>query len=169
MSEQRQSIIDRFIRNRTIAQFIRFCMVGGSALPVDMGILALMTEVVHLDPRIAAIPAFLGAVTWTYTLNRFWTFKAKERSQVPASYASFVLICSAGLAIRLIVMHLLISYASMGEKVLLTVAGLEIKRYYLASLLGILVATFWNYSGSRFISFGRIGRPEGNTPAAGRG
>ena len=170
MRREGTPIIERFVPNRTLAQFIRFCMVGGSALPVDTGILAIMTEWVRLDPRIAAIPAFLGAVTWTYTLNRFWTFKAKSRSQVPASYASFVLICSAGLVIRLIVMHLLISYAGLGDQRLFTLAGVGVvRRYYLASLLGILVATFWNFFGSKLISFGHIGRRKEKAPAPDRG
>ncbi|MBN1825274.1 MAG: GtrA family protein [Candidatus Eisenbacteria bacterium] len=158
MSDQGKPLIDRIVGHGTLAQFIRFCMVGGSALPVDTGILAIMTEWVHLDPRVAAIPAFLGAVTWTYTLNRFWTFKAKSRTQAPASYASFVLICSAGLFIRLLVMHLLMTYAGFGEG----------RLYYIASLIGILVATFWNFFGSKLISFGKIGKHKKEVPAADR-
>ncbi|MFH1682004.1 MAG: GtrA family protein [Candidatus Eisenbacteria bacterium] len=130
-------------RKLWLRQFIKFCLVGLTGLAVDTSVLAFFTEVVPLDPRAAAIPAFAVAVTWTYSMNRLWTFRAGSGGGVGASYASFVGICLAGLALRLLTMHLLMEYAGLGTG----------RRYYLASLAGIFVATFWNFAGSKFVAF----------------
>jgi len=132
-------------------QFVKFCMVGVTGLAVDTLVLAFFTELFNLDPRIAAIPSFAVAVTWTYTMNRLWTFGARGSPGVGVSYFTFVGVCLAGLCVRLLTMHLLMEYAGLGIG----------RRYYIASLLGIFVATFVNFLGSKFLAFrGADGRRE---------
>ncbi len=126
-----------------LRQFVKFCIVGLSGLAVDTSVLALFTEIARLDPRAAAVPAFAVAVSWTYTMNRWWTFRAGSERSVGVSYASFVGVCLAGLGLRLLTMHLLMVYGGLGTG----------RRYYLASLAGIFVATFWNFAGSKFVAF----------------
>ncbi len=134
----------RTVLNRSLVmrQFIKFCMVGLTGLMVDTAVLAFFTEVARFDPRLAAVPAFAVAVTWTYSMNRLWTFRAGGRA-IATSYAAFVGVCFVGLALRLGTMHLLMEYAGLGSG----------RRYYFASLGGIMVATFWNFLGSKFVAF----------------
>lgn len=133
-------LLERFPWTR---QFIKFCMVGATGLLVDTAVFAIGTEFFRLDPRFAAIPAFAVAVTWTYTMNRIWTFRAQGTGAVPVSYFTFVSVCFFGLCLRLAVMHLLMEYAGLGEFPL----------YYIANLAGILVATVSNFLGSKYIAF----------------
>ena len=129
----------------SIFEFIKFCLVGFSGLFVDTAVLVGVVELGSLDPRIAAIFAFLAAVSWNYALNRMWTFDLGRKTKVSYSYVSFVMICAVGFLVRLGVMHVLIEFAGMGRR----------PWYVLASILGILVGTAFNFVGSKYLSFSK--------------
>jgi dolichol-phosphate mannosyltransferase len=129
----------------TVFQFLKFCIVGFCGLLVDTAILIGLVEFVHLDPRTAAIFAFLFAVSFNYMLNRFWTFSSAREAKIISSYAWFVIICLAGLFVRLGVMHLLIESYNMERGY----------RYVLASISGIFAATMFNFIGTKFIAFSK--------------
>jgi dolichol-phosphate mannosyltransferase len=128
-----------------VFQFIKFCIVGFTGLFIDTAVLVSIVEIFLLDPRVAAIFAFLTAVSWNYILNRFWTFDLGKQTKISYSYIFFVLICVVGLGIRLGIMHLLIEYAGMDRK----------PWYILASILGIFGGTIFNYLGSRYLAFSK--------------
>jgi putative flippase GtrA len=148
-----------YLRRRSpwIRQFVKFCVVGVTGLAVDTAVLALFMEIFHFDARLAAVPAFAVAVTWTYTMNRLWTFRARGRPGAGVSYFTFVGVCLGGLALRLLTMHLLIEYGGLARG-----QGPYGRGPYLASLIGIGVATFSNFLGSKFLAF-RPG-PKRETP-----
>ncbi|HJX35109.1 MAG TPA: glycosyltransferase family 2 protein [Desulfatiglandales bacterium] len=126
-------------------QFIKFCLVGISGIFIDTAVLIFLVELFFFDARLAAIFAFTAAVSWNYLLNRVWTFKQGMGTKIAHTYITFVIVCMIGLGVRIGIMHLLIMYAGMGEK----------PWYILASLLGIAVATIFNFSGSKYIVFSR--------------
>jgi dolichol-phosphate mannosyltransferase len=126
-----------------LAEFVKFCLVGVSGVFVDTLILIAFVTLLSLDPRFAAIFAFAGAVSWNYIFDRLWTFDSGRHTKVPHSYVIFVAICLIGLVIRIGIMHVLIEYAGMGTS----------PWYVVASLIGILVATVFNYIGSKYIVF----------------
>lgn len=128
-----------------LMQFVRFCLVGFSGLMLDTLILMIGVEYFGLDPRAAAIYAFVAAVSWNYVLNRHWTFNYGLRINPALSYAAFVAVCLFGLAVRVAVMHLLIEYASLNTG----------RLYILASFIGIVVSTFVNFLGSKHFAFAR--------------
>jgi putative flippase GtrA len=102
----------------------------------------------------AAVVAFLFAVTWNYGLNRVWTFREFESNRY--SYVSFVLISAVGLGIRVGIMHLLLEYAGMK-------AG---RLYIIASFVGILFASVFNFIAARYISFPDQSKKTGNMEVA---
>jgi dolichol-phosphate mannosyltransferase len=124
-------------------QFLKFCIVGFLGLLLDTAVLVALVEFVHLDPRIAAVFGFLCAVSANYVLNRSWTFDTARATRIATSYAWFVAVCIAGLFVRLGVMHLLIEFFNMGLGY----------RYVLASIIGIFVATIFNFVGTKFVAF----------------
>lgn len=124
-------------------QFVKFCLVGASGLLVDTLVLVSLVELMSFDPRFAAVFGFLAAVSSNYILNRFWTFNLRKIAKVYFSYISFVVICILGLLVRIGIMHLLIEYAGMGKDYW----------YVLASILGIVAATIFNFLGSKYITF----------------
>jgi len=132
-------------RYPNIFQFAKFCIVGLSGLFVDTAVLVGIVELMSFDPRFAAMFAFLVAVSWNYMFNRLWTFNVGAKAKVFYSYISFIMICALGFGVRIGLMHLLIEYAGMGKK----------PWYILASILGILAGTIFNYIGSKYVSFAK--------------
>jgi len=130
-------------RYPSLGQFVKFCIVGITGVFVDTLVLVGVVSLLSVDPRIAAIFAFAAAVTWNYVFDRFWTFESARHTKIPHSYASFVAICLLGLGVRIGIMHVLMEYAGMGES----------PWYVVASLIGILAATVFNFLGSKYFAF----------------
>ena len=133
-------------KHPTFFEFIKFCMVGFSGLFVDTAVLVAFVGLFSLDPRAAALFAFLVAVSWNYIFDRIWAFKIGRSIKISYSYVSFIVICLFGLGVRIGIMHLLIEYASMGKS----------PWYILSSLIGIVGATIFNFFGTKYIAFSRI-------------
>ncbi len=70
-----------------LVELALFCTVGGTGVVVDFAVFYPLVEFGALDPRLAAIPAFLVAVSWNYLLNRRFTF---ARSPHPHSSPSLL-------------------------------------------------------------------------------
>lgn len=120
-----------------------FCLVGGTGVAVDFAVFYPLVDLARIDPRLAAVPAFLVAVSWNYVLNRRLTFVGAREVAAPRSYVTFVIVCAVGVGIRIGVMHLLMVYAGWDEKPLI----------WLTSLLGIVAATLSNFLGSKYLAF----------------
>jgi dolichol-phosphate mannosyltransferase len=133
-------------KHPTLFEFIKFCLVGFSGLFVDTAVLIAFVSYFSLDPRVAAIFAFLVAVSWNYIFDRIWAFKQGRSIKISYSYISFIFICLFGLGIRIGVMHLFIEYMGMGKS----------PWYILSSMLGIVAATIFNFFGTKYIAFSRI-------------
>ena len=128
---------------RTMVQLIRFCLVGGSGMLIDMGVTAFCRELIGIDARVGAFFGFSLAVINNYLLNRKWTFRNGDKPSHAFSFTTFLAISGMGMAISIGVMHLCMEYLGMA-------AG---QWYLLARLIGIVVATVWNFAGSKLIAF----------------
>ena len=136
----------RRLRSRpTVAQFMKFCIVGCSGMVVDMSVTVLCVEVFGLDPRVGATLGFFAAVVSNYILNSLWTFRGTGSRPIATGFGAFLAVCIAGVMIKITVMHLLITYTFMGEG----------RLYLLAAFVGILAATLSNFLGSKYLVFRR--------------
>jgi len=122
-------------RTGEVLRFIKFCLVGGSGIGVNIGLLWLLTELGGLPYIISAAISIESAIISNFILNDIFTFRdrrspgAKPRLQ---RLLKFNLVSLAGMGIN------------MGILLLLTeVAGIY---YLLSQLCGIAVAALWNYS-----------------------
>ncbi len=116
----------------------KFLVTGATGVGVNLGVLWLLAELLHRNPyREGAAVAFFVAMTSNYTLNRFWTFRAR-RAALIASYVLYALGTLGGFGIQVGVMHLLKS-----------------THYLLAAFLGIVGGTVFNYLASEFLAFAR--------------
>jgi dolichol-phosphate mannosyltransferase len=135
---------------RTATQFVQFSAVGLSGIVVDTAVLMVCVELLKLDPRLAAVFAFLVAATWNYNLNRPWTFDGFRKTAY--SYVTFVVVACIGLGIRIGSMHILIEYSGMGTG----------RLYIPASIIGIFLAFLSNFAGSKYISFSKSRKVQGD-------
>jgi len=119
-------------------QFIRFGMVGGSGLVVDLAALAFFWQVVGLDPLIARILSIWVAMTNNWFWNRVFTFRS-EGSPL-GEYFRFVLVNSVGAVIN---------YSTYGALITL-IDGFST---YLAVILATLVSMTFNFVLSKIYAF----------------
>ncbi len=57
---------------------IKFCIVGGSGVGINLGILLFLTEVFHVWYFFSAVVAIFIVAVWNYIFHNFWTFKNKK-------------------------------------------------------------------------------------------
>jgi len=121
-------------RRRELIRFVKFCLVGGSGVIVNMGLLWLLTEFGGLYYLLSSAVSIETSIISNFTLNDFFTFSDRR----PAGLKSFLkrllkfnLVSLAGLGINMAVLWFLTSAVGL---------------YYLISnLFGIAAATLWNY------------------------
>lgn len=68
------------IRFRKSEEFIKFCLVGGSGVFVNMGIYVLFTRSMGMMYYVAAPIAIELSILWNFLWNNLWTFKKRDAS-----------------------------------------------------------------------------------------
>jgi len=128
---------------RNWQQLAKFCLVGAVGYLVN---LAVYDTLLHqgLHYLVAATISFLVAVTSNYTWNRIWTFR-EHRGHIGIQGARFFVVSLAALGANLVVLHLLVTYGSLGKLA--------------AQALAIVVVTPLNFIGNKLWSFRRA-RPK---------
>lgn len=99
------------VRRRNVAEFMKFCAVGGSGVGVNLGIYALLTRGMDLTPAIASPIAIEISLLTNFLLNEHWTFSARTmRSARLARLGTYHAVCLAGGAINYGVLLVLVKY-----------------------------------------------------------
>lgn len=69
-----QDLINYFTRH----VWVRFIIAGGTSAFVDLTLLFVLHEVLHIYYLSSAVLAFLGAFGVSFTLHKYWTFKSHQ-------------------------------------------------------------------------------------------
>lgn len=121
-------------RKGEMVRFLKFCLVGGSGVVVNMGLLYLLTEYAGLFYLVSSAISIETSIITNFLLNDFFTFHDRRGigpRQFFGRLLKFNLVSLGGHVLNMTVLWLLTS-----------VAGL----YYLVSnLFGIAAAMTWNY------------------------
>lgn len=128
------------LRLRSSKRFIKFGMVGGSGIIVNLGMLFVLVEVFGLSKiLLAPILAVEASIIWNFMLNNFWTFKhSKNTDHFLKKLMKFHLIAFSGMALNLAIYNAVLFMVPLH-----TVFG----RYdYLpAQFVAICFVFLWNY------------------------
>jgi len=122
-------------------QFVKFCMVGLTNLAVYLAVYWILTRLVHLHYIIASIGGFGVAVTWSFFINRKWTFK-HEIGNSKKQYVTFFTANVISMCVNLVLLTFFIEI-------------LHIYDLY-AQLIGSVIVAFFNFGLNRFWTFRRI-------------
>ena len=124
-----------------VGQFIKYALVGGSGLIVNLAVYSVCMYLLRLHYLPSAIFSFAFAMSGNFLLNRTWTFRVHKVSQLNAGsqFTRFALVCLMGLGINLFLLHLLHSVLGLHE--------------LLAQFLAVLSATSVNFIGSKRWAF----------------
>jgi len=119
-------------------QFIRFCLVGGSGLLVDVLVLHFLSDSrwFHWNVSLSKFCSAEAAMRNNFVWNELWTFRrvagvGVTRSGVVCRLVRFHAICGIGMGLAVLFLH-----------VFHTRLGLNL---YASNLLAILLVTLWNF------------------------
>jgi dolichol-phosphate mannosyltransferase len=131
------------------SRFVRFCLVGGSGVLVDMALLFLLSDprALGLGLTRSKLVAAEAAIASNFLLNDAWTFgdlaqkvpglRAKARR-----FLGFNAICSLGLVLNLLILNLLFNRFALDR--------------YVANAIAILAVTGWNYLLNRQLNWAPV-------------
>lgn len=120
------------------SRFVRFCIVGASGVLVDMILLYVLSDprMLNLGLTRSKLVSAETAIVSNFLLNDAWTFRdvAVAQTGVWAQLRRFLVfnaICSAGLALNVVLLNVLVNIGHLDR--------------YLANALAILLVTGWNF------------------------
>jgi len=118
----------------------KFLVTGALGTVIDMGILyAIARAMGETQPSkyLGAVVGFLAAMTFNFSLNRVWTFRARE-IPIYLSYPKYALGTLGGLAVKTGALYSLSSV-----------------HYLMSNFIGIVLGTIFNYLASQLWAFSR--------------
>ena len=90
---------------KLIIQLIKFGIVGVIATLIDLAVLMLLKEFMHVDVLVASAVAFSVSVIANYILSMLFVFKGSENSKVK-EFIVFVVLSIGGLLLNQFIMWL---------------------------------------------------------------
>ncbi|USN53994.1 MAG: GtrA family protein [Candidatus Nomurabacteria bacterium] len=128
-----------FIERRPgLAQFIKFGVVGFGNTCLDFSIYFSLTRFFHVPFLAANAVAFLSAVSLSFTLNKRWTFRDRQRA-FRRQYTRFVAVSAVGAVLT-----------ELGLWFFVVVVGLH---DIYAKIVSVLIVLFWNFFANKFWTF----------------
>ena len=88
---------------KLIIQLIKFGIVGVIATLIDLAVLMLLKEFMHVDVLVASAVAFSVSVIANYILSMLFVFKSKGNSKVK-EFLVFVILSIGGLLLNQFIM-----------------------------------------------------------------
>jgi dolichol-phosphate mannosyltransferase len=119
-------------------QLARFTAVGASGYVVNLVTFAVCVHVLDVDFRVAAVIAFLVAVTNNFWWNRHWTFQA-HAGHAGHQAARFLVVSTAAFGINFAILEVLVTVAGLKEVV--------------AQAIAVAAATPCNFIGNKLWTF----------------
>jgi putative flippase GtrA len=119
-------------------QLARFTAVGASGYVVNLATFALCVHGLDLDFRIAAVIAFLVAVTNNFWWNRHWTFQARA-GHAGQQAVRFLVVSAAAFGVNFAILEVLVTVADFKEVV--------------AQAIAVAAATPCNFVGNKLWTF----------------
>lgn len=166
-----QRLVQSVVQRRGLRQFVKFCIVGASSTAISGGIYTWLIYGVHLDRivdgwlagapqmrqiagelrlyvQLAALIAFLFAVTNGFIWNSKWTFRQRDAALRRVQYLKFVMVNVVGLVLNQIIVFIVTGALT---------AGRPQHEKGLAPLIAFAVATgivvFWNFLANKYWTF----------------
>jgi dolichol-phosphate mannosyltransferase len=119
------------------SQLAQFLAIGVTGLLVNLALLTLFLKL-GLSERTAPIPAIALSMVWNFALNRRFSFSGARHDSIFRQFWGFVSACSLGA---------LVNYG-VTLQMLRWVESLQ-----LAAVIGVIVATGFNFTASRLFVF----------------
>ena len=122
-----------------LKQFMKFATVGFINTLINLTILYSLTELFGIYYLVAAVFAFLVAVTNSFIMNSLWTFKGISGKNRKEEYFKFLFINITALIVNIVILYFLTEFLGI---------------YYLISQIISIFFSLWiNFLGNKFWTF----------------
>src|SRR5574341_829365 len=128
----------KVVHSERLWQLGRFCIVGGSGVFVDMGVLAILADprCLGLNVAFSKVCAAEAAMISNFFWNELWTFRsvASARPYLGSRWRRLLMfnaICGIGIVLAVLLLeffHVVLNW-----------------NLYLSNLMAIVVVTAWNF------------------------
>ena len=132
-------LLDGMRRSANWLQLIRFGLVGASGFAVNLAVYALLVHPLATPYQLAAVAAWLVAVSSNFVLNRHWTFDRPDGRVHHQAARFFLVSLAAFLLVNLVLLTLLVEEAGLAKVP--------------AQALAVAAATPFNFLGNKLWSF----------------
>ena len=95
-----------------ILQLIKFGIVGVIAAFVDVGVLVMLKEFLHIEVLIASMISFCVSVIANYLLSMSFVFKSKGQSKLK-EFIIFVVLSIGGLCLNQLILWIGVKFTSV--------------------------------------------------------
>lgn len=141
-----------------IQQFSKFFLVGIMNTGVDLVILNTLMFLSGiasgLGYSLQKAVSFLGAVTFSYFLNKYWTFQDKSKESEGKKMSQFFAVSFIGMLINVGTASLVVNYLQTPIATALNLPELDPKLWgTFGALCGTAVGLFWNFIGYKLWVF----------------
>lgn len=145
-------------RYPVIKQFAKFALVGVMNTAVDLIVLNIETITTGIKEgsgyAIQKGISFLVAVTFSYFLNKHWTFRDQSQENEGKKFSQFFLISIMGMFINVTVATITVTYLKDPVNSLTGLSFLTDQVWVnLGALSGTAIGLLWNFVGYKFIVF----------------
>ncbi len=107
-----------FVKKMLAIQVVKYLITGGTTFSIDFIVLVLLHGVLDVNLVLAATVSYWLSIIFNFTVNRLWTFNAKEKSDL----AKHAILYSAILGFNYAFTVLFIVFATHVVKLPYTVA-----------------------------------------------
>lgn len=138
----------------TVYQLAKFMLVGGLNFLLDLGVLNLLIFIFQISQGLPAVlfkgAAFGVAVTFSFFMNKFWTFGARSTAEALKEFVEFFVVALIGLGINLGTFSFVNDFIGVR-------AGLPPATWAnIAALTAAVVGLAWNFAAIKFFVFKKV-------------
>lgn len=142
----------------SLEQFIKFALVGVMNTLVDLLILNTETLITQVKEgsgfAIQKGVSFLAAVTFSYFINKKWTFQDKSNQGEAKKFSQFFFVSLIGMVVNVSVATLVVTYIAPLIDSALGLSFLTPQIWVnLGALSGTAIGLIWNFIGYKFWVF----------------
>lgn len=154
--------MSQILQRRGLRQFVKFCLVGGLSTVVNLGVLYLLVELLHIrqwfhsehvSRAVAVTIAFLVSVANGYYWNSKWTFRQTDPNGAQRRMFQFLVTNVVGLCLNVLIAT---TVASRTSAHVLQVLSPYLKRdpaVFVGTLAATVIVVFWNFTVNKYWTF----------------
>jgi len=126
-------------RHNSVRQFMKFCIIGSTNVAIDFSIYFILTRLFKIYFIIANVGSFLCAITWSFYMNKRWTFRHALSGDMKKKYIKFFIVNAIGVTLQTLILYILVTFGEMHD--------------LLSKCIAIVLVTFWNFFASKYWVF----------------